>query len=104
MTTSMRAEDVQVLNLMFLLTLQKGCNEDPARASAIFGLSADQAEQLKDLSLEAVQALASSMNECVAALRFSASDLVSIAATPAPFRMFRSALHERSSEFQALAA
>jgi len=104
MATSPQSEDVQVLNLMFLLTLQKGCSEDPARASAVFGLSAEEAERLKGLSLEAVQALAGSMNECVAALRFSASDLVSIAPTPAPFRPIRSALHESSSRRHALAA
>jgi Flagellar transcriptional activator (FlhD) len=81
MTTAPNVHDVHVLNLMYLLAVQKCVNEDPVRACALYGLSAEEAEQIKGLSLEAVHTLAGSLNECIATLRMNPSVLLSMAGT-----------------------
>jgi hypothetical protein len=71
MAAAYRVHDVHVLNLMYLLAIQKCVNEDIVRACALYGLSATEAEQIKGLSIEAVHSLAGSLNECIATLRMS---------------------------------
>ena len=79
MTTAPNVHDVQYINLLYLLALQKCINEDPVRASALHGLSAEETEQIKSLSLDAIHTLAGSLNECIATLRMTPSVLLSMA-------------------------
>ncbi|HQR19498.1 MAG TPA: flagellar transcriptional regulator FlhD [Burkholderiaceae bacterium] len=78
MATAPSVHDVHVINLMYLLAVQKCVNEDSVRACTLYGLSADEADQIKGLSLEAVHTLAGSLNECIATLRMNPSVLLSM--------------------------
>lgn len=79
MTTALNVHDVHYINLIYLLAVQKCINEDPVRASALYGLSAEETEQIKSLSLDAIHTLAGSLNECIATLRMTPSVLLSMA-------------------------
>ena len=41
MTTALNVHDVHYINQIYLLSVQKCINEDPVRASALYGLSAE---------------------------------------------------------------
>jgi Flagellar transcriptional activator (FlhD) len=97
MTAASRAHDVHVLNLMYLLAIQKCVNEDIVRASALYGLSATEAEQIKGLSIEAVHALAGSLNECIATLRISPSAMISLASAPPTVQTLLGSVYDRVS-------
>jgi hypothetical protein len=78
MTTAPNVHDAHVINLMYLLAVQRCANEDSLRACTLYGLSAAEAQQIKGLSLDAVHTLAGSLNECIATLRMNPSVLLSM--------------------------
>lgn len=96
--------DIHRLNLFFLSTIQKTCIEDALRASSLFGLTTAEIEVIKGLSVEAVHALASSLNESIAILRFSAHDIASLASAPEPMQTLFAAVHVPSFHRDRLAA
>ena len=78
MTTAPNVHDIHVINLMYLLAVQKCVNEDPVIACALYGLSAEEAEQIKALSIDSIHTLSVSLNECIATLRVTPSALLSL--------------------------
>lgn len=105
MTTAPNVRDVQYINLLYLLALQKCINEDPVRACALYSLSAEETEQIKGLSLDAIHTLAGSLNECIATLRMTPSVLLSIAdAHPAVQTLLGTLYDYAPSRVQAISA
>lgn len=97
MTTAPNVHDVHVINLMYLLAVQKCANEDPVTACSLYGLTVDEAEQLKVLSLDAVHTLAGSFNECIATLRMNPSVLLSISGKHPAVQTLLGALYDHAS-------
>lgn len=95
MTTAPNVQDVHVINLMYLLAVQKCVNEDPVKASALYGLTAEDAVQVKGLSIDAIHTLAVSLNECIATLRLNPSVLTSMAGTHPAVQTLLGTLCER---------
>ena len=94
MAAAPHVHDVHVLNLMYLLAIQKCVNDDIVRACALYGLSVADAQQIKDLSIEAVHTLAGSLNECIAVLRISPSALMSLAGAAPTVQMLLGSLYD----------
>jgi hypothetical protein len=105
MTTALNVHDVHYINLIYLLAVQKCINEDPVSASALYGLSAEETEQIKGLSLDAIHTLAGSLNECIATLRMTPSVLLSMAgAHPAVQTLFGTLYDARRTRAKASAS
>jgi Flagellar transcriptional activator (FlhD) len=97
MTTAPNVHDVHVINLMYLLAVQRCANEDSLRACTLYGLSAEEAEQIKGLSLDAVHTLAGSLNECIATLRMNPSVLLSMSGEHPAVQTLLGTLYDHAS-------
>jgi Flagellar transcriptional activator (FlhD) len=105
MTTAPNVHDVHVINLMYLLAVQRCVNEDPVSACALYGLSAEEAEQVRGLSIDSIHTLSVSLNECIATLRMTPSTLLSMSgAHPAVQTLLGTLYDHTSSRVQASAS
>ena len=95
-------DDVHVLNLIFLTTVQKTCNEDAVRASSLFGLTTTEIEIIKSLSIESIHSLAFRVHQCIALLRFAAEDISALCNVPAPIQSLYAAVQSPLSDRPAL--
>lgn len=93
-----RVADVHILNLMYLQALQRAVQSDITRAGSMYGISLEDAEALRGLSLEAIHSLATSHNTCIAALRVSGPRLRDLAAEPTAVRMIFGALQDHPQQ------
>ena len=80
--STVQLSDVQLANLSMLITIRDNIRRDPVSACCKFGLYADQARFLGDLSIEHILATVANVGqECLFAPR---EDLLSVLKLPAP--------------------
>jgi hypothetical protein len=75
--------ELNLLNLNYLATLQATAQRDPAQAVYLFGLRYEDVMRVRSLSIQALQRLALSADQCLCTLRMSAEQLAAIADAPA---------------------
>ncbi len=86
---------VGVLNLMYLMAVREAAARDIAQASYQFGLSRGDLEQLQSLSFEAVQAVASRMDQSMVRLRYSIDQIREWTAMPSALAVLMAAVRSQ---------
>lgn len=80
--SAMRLSDVQLVNLSMLITMRENIKRDVVFACCRFGLHADQARFVGDLSIEQILAMVANVgHECLFPPR---SDLLELLKLPVP--------------------
>jgi len=94
MSATPRIPDVALINLSFLLALKEAVSRNPAQACCRFNLNPSDVAVIKELGVDAIEALSLDINEPLVMLRYTGEDLVALIKTPPGLRAVFTAVRD----------